>query len=162
VREGVRSRRRVAPRRLERPSPVAADQADPAHQPRHALEAAARARCGELGPDARHPVRPSTGAMDRRHLRGHALIGERPRRWPPRAPSVVAAGGDAQGATQRADGMIGLLSLHELVGRHRIESVSLAKKAAAFFRISRSSLRMRTSRSSVVAPSLIQVVDSAT
>ncbi len=42
--------------------------------------------------------------------------------------------------------MIGLLSSHELEHRYRVERVSLAKKAAALFRISRSSrLRLQAS-----------------
>ena len=55
-----------------------------------------------------------------------------------RAPGVVAAPGDAQHAAQGADtGMA--FSARRTGTAHRVPSVSLAKKAAAFFRISRSS-----------------------
>ena len=58
----------------------------------------------------------------------------------------IAAGGDAQHPAQRGDREAGLLSLDEPEHAHRVSSVSRAKKAAAFFRISRSSRRIRFSR----------------
>src|SRR5262245_8273622 len=56
-------------------------------------------------------------------------------------PRVVPAPRDAKGATQHADGVLRLLRVDERKS-HRF---SLAKKAAAFFSISRSSLRTRFS-----------------
>jgi len=61
-------------------------------------------------------------------------------------PRVVAAGGNAQDAAERGDVVRGLLLLHEREPRYGVEFVSLAKKAAAFRRISRSSRKIRTSR----------------
>src|ERR1700735_3958330 len=71
------------------------------------------------------------------------------------APCVVAALGNTQHATQRRNAVLGLLRPDERES-HRF---SLAKKAAAFFNISRSSLRTRfslrsresSSRSSLVS-----------
>jgi hypothetical protein len=70
--------------------------------------------------------------------------------------------GDTQRAAEPDDRVAGLLAFDELVCGHRSELVSCAKKAAAFFRISRSSRKIRFSRrnrrssscSSVVRPSL--------
>src|SRR5579871_1040616 len=78
------------------------------------------------------------------------------------APGPIAARGDTQHMAQPSDGMVRLLALHELVDPHRNPLLSWAKKAAAFFRISRSSRKMRFSRrkrrssscSSLVSPSL--------
>jgi hypothetical protein len=75
---------------------------------------------------------------------------------------IVPAGGDTQYAAQRGDVMLGLLLLYEREPGDGVECVSLAKKAAAFRRMSRSSRKMRTSRrrrrissrSSVVSPSV--------
>lgn len=52
----------------------------------------------------------------------------------PFAPGPGAAGGDAQDTAEADDGMVGPLLLDKLVGAHRVESVSRAKKAAAFLR----------------------------
>src|SRR5690606_12195313 len=53
-----------------------------------------------------------------------------------------------QQTTHDGDGVTGLLTLHKPKHSYRVRSVSLAKKAAAFFRISRSSRRIFTSRRS--------------
>ena len=73
---------------------------------------------------------------------------------------------DAQHPAHDRDRVLGLLRRDEPEDPHRV-SLSLAKKAAAFFRMSRSSARIRfsrrnrrnSSRSSVVKPSTLAVVD---
>src|SRR5690606_31495864 len=63
-------------------------------------------------------------------------------------PRVVATSGDTQQAAQGRHRKVFLLRLDEREGRYRIPSLSLAKKAAAFLRISRSWRSVRTSRRS--------------
>src|SRR5690606_29040911 len=63
-------------------------------------------------------------------------------------PRIVTTGGDTQQTTHDGDGVTGLLTLHKPKHSYRVRSVSLAKKAAAFFRISRSARRIFTSRRS--------------
>ena len=55
-----------------------------------------------------------------------------------RAPGVVGGARDSHDSAEQEDGIVGLLSVDELASH----LISLAKKAAAFFRISRSCLRM--------------------
>src|SRR5690606_29864847 len=52
-------------------------------------------------------------------------------------PRIATTGGDTQQTTHDGDGVTGLLTLHKPKHSYRVRSVSLAKKAAAFFRISR-------------------------
>src|SRR5712692_196583 len=78
------------------------------------------------------------------------------------APRVVPAGGDFQHAAHRADREEGLVRAHEREDPFDFFSVSCANQAAAFDRISRSSLsrafsrrsRASSCRSSVVRPSV--------
>ena len=62
-------------------------------------------------------------------------------------PGVKARAADVEHAAHRLDRVLGLLRRDEPEDHHRV-SLSLAKKAAAFFRISRSSVRIRFSRRS--------------
>src|ERR1039457_5700089 len=83
------------------------------------------------------------------------------RRGRPLYPRVIAAGGDAQDAAHRGDGVTGPVLAHELEPLGGITSVSRANPAAAFERMSRSNLswrfsrrrRLSSSRSAVVRPS---------
>ena len=63
----------------------------------------------------------------------------------PMQPGVVSAWRHLQHAAQAPHGVVGLL----LVNERESHAFSFAKKAAAFFRISRSSRNTRTSRRSV-------------
>src|SRR5579884_2674881 len=116
------------------------------HQTCHPLLAAVCPGRPQSGMDAQHPVGlPALGVT------GHNLLGQLrvllcSHRWLTSLPCVVPAAGDAQYPAHRSHGMIPLLSLDEPVRRYRRGSVSLAKKVAAFFRISRSSCSTRTSR----------------
>ena len=152
----------IAPRRARRSTPMGADEPGLAHQPRHALAAAPHAQRAELGMHPRRPVGPSAAREDRLNLLLQRRVSLRARGQRPILPGIETAGGDTQHTTEIADGMRGLLLLYELEGRPGFEWVSCAKKAAAFFRISRSSRRTRFSRrrrrssarSSVVRPSV--------
>src|SRR5437667_431048 len=72
------------------------------------------------------------------------------RRWPP-FPGVKARAGDAEQVAHQRDRVVGLLRRDEPKQAHRV-SLSFTKKAAAFFKISRScsssSTRRRSSRNS--------------
>src|SRR5690625_3832227 len=70
-------------------------------------------------------------------------------RWFTILPSVKAAGGDTQNTAKHVDTVISLLLLNKLKRFLGVYLVSLAKKAAAFFRISRSSRKTRFSRRSL-------------
>ena len=82
-------------------------------------------------------------------------------RWFPPTPGIETAGGDPQHAAQVRNRVVGFLTLHKQKQLYRVLLVSWAKKAAAFFNISRSSRSIRisrcrrrnSSRSEVVSPS---------
>src|SRR5690242_1478072 len=84
------------------------------------------------------------------------LVVGRPRRVGPLLPRIEAAARDPQTATQQAERVVRLLRRDEA----KLHRRSFAKKAAAFFSISRSSRRIRfsfrsrasSSRSVVVSP----------
>ena len=63
-------------------------------------------------------------------------------RYPPSSPRIVLTGGDAQHTAHGGHGMIALLPLNEGEDLYRLQLASSAKKAAAFFRMWRSSGRM--------------------
>lgn len=81
---------------------------------------------------------------------GQALILERAGRRPAALPRVKPGPRDAEHPAQLADRALGLLRRDE---REHHLRVSLAKKAAAFFKISRSSVSTRTSRRSRLSSS---------
>ena len=107
--------------------------------------------------------------MDLRHAGRQLRVGPCPSRGLALAPGPVAAGGDPQHVAESDDGGVGLLAVHERGGAHRIALVSCAKKAAAFFRLSRSSRTIRCARRSrchsscsqhgpaILAPALIPI-----
>ena len=78
--------------------------------------------------------------MDRANARDqHGIVLGAPRQRPLR-PRVIPAGGDAQHAAQRGHRVDGPALAHELEPLDGIAFVSRANQAAAFDRISRSSL----------------------
>ncbi len=74
-------------------------------------------------------------------------VGEVTIRGRPSLPRVVSGAADTEHAAQRLHGVLGLPRGDEPKDAHRL-SPSFAKKAAAFFKISRSSRSTRTSRRS--------------
>src|SRR5206468_10361545 len=94
---------------------------------------------------------------DRSHLAQQARVGPGPRGGLTLHPGVEAAGRDAEDATEPSDRVVGLLRGDEPEPAHRV--VSLAKKAAAFFRISRPSRSTRTSLPSRASSSRSAVVN---
>src|SRR5215204_4792678 len=95
--------------------------------------------------DPGRPIDLSIGAVDLADALGQPRVLERPRRSRPALPGVKARAADAQHAAHRLDRVLGLLRRDEPEDHRRL-SLSLAKKAAAFLRISRSSVSVRTSR----------------
>src|SRR2546428_721922 len=153
----------LAADRGPRPSPaMRAVQAQLAHQAGDALAADADALGqAELGVDPRRTVRAATVLMDLADDRGEHLVAKSPLALGPGAPGVEAALGNAEHAAGGADR--GLLARDEPEHRYRLRlPLSPAKKAAAFFRMSRSwsstrfSRRRRrsSSRRSLVRPSV--------
>ncbi len=129
-----------------RPAPtVAADEARRAHQPGDTLARTAHPARAEFGVDARRTIRPATTRVDGGDLGGQRRIGLGAGRDPAARPRVVRRTGDLQHPAQERDGIGGLLLMDEPVAAHE---VSFAKKAAAFFKISRSCLRTWFSRRS--------------
>ena len=111
-----------------------------AHQTRDALLADVEAIGLELGMDARRPVRAFGGRVDRANaLDQHCIVLGAPRPRPLR-PRVIPAGGDAQHMAQRGHRVDGPVLAHELEPLDGIAFVSRANQAAAFDRISRSTL----------------------
>src|SRR5262245_28891548 len=76
------------------------------------------------------------------------LVGTGPSGGSTRAPGVVATPRDTEQAAHGRHRIVRLLRLDECEHGYRVMSLSLAKKAAAFFRISRSWRSVRTSRRS--------------
>src|SRR5215217_2220924 len=145
------------------PAPDQAADARGSHQTLHALAPEPLA-IGEhqLGVDARRPIDAPEPLMDLGDPDGQALILDRPRRRLARLPGMKSRPADIEHAAHDRDRVLGLLRGDEPEDPHRV-SLSLAKKAAAFFRMSRSSARIRfsrrsrrsSSRSSVVKPSAL-------
>jgi site-specific DNA recombinase len=140
-----------------------ADQARSPHEASHSLPAAARLRdLRQLRVDPRSAIGPTAARVNLTNARRQRSVGYRTRGGRTFPPGVVAAARHAERPTQERDWEVGLLRLDEAKHRYRSGSLSLAKKAAAFFRRSRSirsprfSVRSRrsSSRSAVVSPSL--------
>src|SRR6185437_15150416 len=77
---------------------------------------------------------------------------------PPLHPRIVATGGDTQQPTHAGNRIVRLVIAHELEPLCGIVFVSRANQAAAFDRISRSSLSWRFSRRSRLSSSRSAVV----
>src|SRR5215218_5353685 len=132
-----------------RPAAPAADQAaDPggAHEALHALAADPLAVAeDQLGMHARRPVDLAVVLVDLADPDGQPLVLERPLAGLACLPGVKARTADLQGAAHDRDRVLGLLRGDEPEHAHRLRS-SDAKKAAAFFKFSRSSVTTRSSR----------------
>ena len=108
--------------------------------------------------DARAAVAMLALLERRPHQHFQSAIVARMRRFRTTLPGVEATAGDAQTPTENRDGVLGLLRGDE----PKSYRLCFAKKAVAFFRMSRSSCRMRfslrsrasSSRSAVVSPVL--------
>jgi hypothetical protein len=135
IRRGRDSRH--ADRRLALAAPDQARQAGLTHQPRDPLATHTDAAVAQLG---MHP-RPAVGGLafgvDPADLLDQLDVARGARRERAVLPGVVASATDAQHAAQQGDGMLCSLRVDQPEAHHR-RSVSLAKKAAAALRISRS------------------------
>src|SRR5215218_2189288 len=140
---GTRIRRAAAPATDE-----AAD-AGLAHQALHGLAGNALA-IGErqLGVNARTAVDLAVDPVDLTDALDQPLVLERPRAGRALGPSVIARTRHAEYPAQSADRVAGLLRIDEPEDHRRVLSSCAARKAAAFFKISRSSARIRFSRRS--------------
>src|SRR5215203_4952112 len=105
------------------------------HEPGDALLADRLAILLQVFPQIGAAVAMPAGGMERAQLRAQHPITLRPRRQAAFRPRVEAAGRDAQAATQEGHRMMGLLRGDE----RKSHRWCFAKKAAAFFRMSRSS-----------------------
>jgi len=164
---GGRLGRRVALRGGERASAMAACQSGLTHQTRHVLARHVLAPtvdppARQVRLHARHAVRAAARLVNRGNLPTQRSVSRCARRWRTLAPRPVAPGGDTQQTAELNNPMMGPRALDELVSDDRIAPVSCATKAAAVFRISRSSRSIRFSRrkrrssscSSLLRPSL--------
>ena len=152
---------RHADRGAAAPAPdQAADAQRRASAARHACARRARRRRGPARHGCAATIDAAEALVDLGDPGGQALILKRPRGRLARLPGVKPGPAHAQDPAHDRDRVLGLLRRDEPEDPHRV-SLSLAKKAAAFFRISRSSARIRfsrrsrrnSSRSSVVRPS---------
>ena len=127
-------------------------------QPNHAFAADALSLLAQVFVDARAPVPPLAAVKRRADQHRQLAVTLRVSRLRPALPRVEAAARHPQTAAQQAERVVRLLRRDESESHRR----SVAKKAAAFFRISRSSRRIRfslrrragSSRSAVVSPVL--------
>jgi hypothetical protein len=108
--------------------------------------------------DAGHAVCAAALLMDHPDPGEQLGIACRSPRWRALLPGPEAARGDTEQAAHRAHVVVGPLSLDEPVRAQRVRSVSLAKNAAAFTRIVRSSSSTFTRRRSVRSSSRSSVV----
>jgi len=115
---------------------------------------------GQLGMDHRRAIRLARTAMDRMDLGRQRDIGTLSIRHRTSQPGIEATLGDLEHAAPDPYREAGLVRFHESEERFGFAELSLANQAAAFERISRSSLswrfsrrnRLSSARSSVVSP----------
>src|SRR5262252_1645057 len=119
-----------------------------AHQPSNALAADANSLGRQLGMDARRAVGAARGRMRRTDFADQRRIPHCTPRRPPLYPRIVATKKDTQQPTHAGNRIVRLVIAHELEPFRGIVFVSRANQAAAFDRISRSSLSWRFSRRS--------------
>src|SRR5207237_10472498 len=124
------------------------------HQPGDALAPDVLTAGAQLRVHAWAAVPSPTLSMDGGDLHGQPLIDVGPRRRRPRLPRIAPRPGDPEHLAQRRHGEAGLLRRDE----GELHSLSLAKKAVAFFRMSRSIRRRLFSRRSCVSSSRSLVV----
>src|SRR5919197_2705991 len=118
-------------------APVAADQPGRLYQPGDALAACPHpVVVAQLGVDARSTIGAARGPVELADLLQQLLVGPCPRGGTSLEPGVEATTRDVQDPAQQADRVVSLLRRDEPIPAHRV--VSFAKKAAAFFSISRS------------------------
>src|SRR6266508_3783883 len=128
---------------------------EPAHQPLDPLAADADAAVAKRGMDATGAVGLPALGMDLADPLAQPSVGEVTIRGRPSLPRVVSGAADTEHAAQRLHGVLGLPRGDEPKDAHRL-SPSFAKKAAAFFKISRSSRSTRASRRSSPRSSLVR------
>ena len=92
----------------------------------------------ELGMDPRHPVHAPAPVVDLLDLLGQPRVRERPIRRRATLPVMKASPADAEHAAHHGDGIVRLLRGDQRVRLAYRPSSSLAKKTAAFRKISRS------------------------
>src|SRR5262249_42261039 len=109
-------------------------QAVGAHEARDALFAYAHAARAQIGVDTRAAIGPATLAVHGGNLQTKRGVGLRPGGRRTLAPSVVATARDVECVAQDGNGVTSLLRRNE----RKLHLLSFAKKAAAFFNISRS------------------------
>src|SRR4051794_24740294 len=146
--------------RLAAPAPDHPRQAGPAHQPLDALAPDPDVVFeAQLGVHARRPVGLARLGVDLSDPLAQRVVADRALPWRTVRPGVKARPADLQHAAHDLDRVLRPLRRDEPEDPHRV-ALSLAKKAAAFFRISRSSVTVRnsrrnlrsSSRSSLVSP----------
>src|SRR5215210_3165579 len=118
---------------------------EPSHQPLDALAPDLDAAMSKRGVDAAGAVGLPALGVDLADLLAEPGVGEVTVRRRPPLPGVEARAADAEHPAERLHGVLGLPRGDEPKDAHRF-SPSFAKKAAAFFKISRSSRSTLTSR----------------
>src|SRR5215212_383857 len=122
------------------------------HQPRDALPSAPHAQRSQLKVNPRSTVGFTAICVDTDYLLREHGVCPSPSGRQSISPTIEAALGDLQRPAHRAHPVVCLLCLDECVDHLRARrSSSLAKNVAAFFRISRSSLRIFTSLRSLLS-----------
>src|SRR5207302_11012139 len=124
------------------------------HQPRHALAAHTDlVIIRQLRMDHRRAIRLARAAVDLVDPSRERDIGPLPSRHRALLPSIEAARGHFKQSAHNPYRVGGLVRLHESEERFGVAGFSVANQAAAFARISRSSLSLRFSRRSRVSSS---------
>lgn len=116
------------------------------HEPRHTLPANALASISQIAENTRCAVRLARSLVARNDLGYEKSIVCRSLRYRPFQPRVVSAARDAEHAAQCRKWEHGLVIPHEPEDPSGIVPVSLANQAAAFDKMSRSSLSCLFSR----------------
>src|SRR5262249_31876674 len=116
-----------------------------AHEPLNPLAANAHALLVQIEMHPPRAVAAAAAAVDRPDPLAQPGIDERSLRQWPTLPSVKTRAGDAEHPAHERDRVVNLLRRDETEALHRV-SLSFAKKAAAFFKPSRSWRSTRTSR----------------
>src|SRR5207248_2213164 len=115
------------------------------HQPLDSLAADPDPFLAQIEVDAARAVAFAAARVDLADPDTQLCVGERPLGPRPSLPRVEAGAGDAEDPAEQRDRVVGLLRRDEPEAAHRV-SLSRAKKAAAFFKISRSCSSVRTLR----------------
>src|ERR1041385_341542 len=143
---GSLSRRAITPRRHGPFPPAHSCQAGLLHQPSHAFAPDGCPFFAQLRVNARRSVRLARSVMNGPYPLLKLFVLSLSCRHHTPAPGVVPAGGDLQHSAHRPDREHGLVRVYEEEDLFDFFSVSPANQAAAFDRISRSSLRRAFSR----------------